>query len=257
MVAGLLISSAMVPLAVATVQGGSPGLSVTPAVVDMGALYGGASLKVEGTVAPGAQVLVVVRGPEAAEAFNKKGRFGPVWVNVGHVSISGVPSLFLRYSSGPVKDMLTRESLNQDQLDDAAIKAQMVVEPKAMDQETIRDNYLSLKSQQGFYKEVEGAVKLGTPGPGGVPFVLDLPWSRKAPPALYDVTAYECRDGLVAAKTTARLEVRETGLPEKIAALAKNRVYLYGMLCVLIAMVAGFGIDFIMARFGKRNLAGH
>lgn len=253
----LLVALIMAPLTVATVQGGSPALKVTPAVIEMGAFYGGAALKVEGTVAPDSQVLVVVRGPETAEEFNKKGRFGPIWVNAGKVHISGVPSLFLCFSSGPMASMLSRESLDQGQLDQVAIKAQMIVEPKAMDQEVIRDNYLSLKRQQGFYQVTEGAVKLGTPGPEGVPFTLDLPWSKKAPPASYEVSAYECRGGAVTGKVTSGLVVREMGFPEKIAGMARNRGYLYGLLCVLVAMIAGFGIDFVATKLGKKGAIAH
>jgi len=253
----LLVALIMAPLTVATVQGGSPGIKVTPAVIEMGAFYGGATLKVEGTVASGSQVLVVVRGPETEEAFNKKGRFGPIWVNAGKVHISGVPSLFLCFSSGPMASLLSRESLDQSQLDQVAIKAQMLVEPKAMDQEVIRDNYLSLKSQQGFYKVTEGVVKLGTAGPEGMPFTLDLPWSKKAPPASYEVSVYECRDGAVAGKVTSGLVVREVGFPEKIAGMAKNRGYLYGLLCVLVAMIAGFGIDFVATKLGKKGAMAH
>jgi hypothetical protein len=253
----LLVALIMAPLTVATVQGGSPVLKVNPAVIEMGAFYGGAVLKIEGTVASGSQVLVVVRGPETAEEFNKKGRFGPIWVNVGKVHISGVPSLFLCFSSGPVTSLLTRESLDRSQLDQVAIKAQMVVEPKAMDQEVIRDNYLSLKSQQGFYKVTEGAVKLGTAGPEGAPFTLDLTWSKKAPPASYEVSVYECRDGAVTGKVTSGLVVREMGFPEKIAGMARNRGYLYGLLCVLVAMIAGFGIDFVATKLGKKGAVAH
>lgn len=257
MVVVAVVTCIVAPFTVATVQAGSPGLKVTPAVIEMGAFYGGAALKIEGTVTPGSQVLVVVRGPQTEEVFNKKGRVGPIWMNVGKVHISGVPSLFLCFSSGPIGSLLTRESIDGSQLDEAAIKAQMMVEPKAMDQEVIRDNYLSLKSQQGFYKVVEGTVKLGTAGPDGVPFTLDLPWSKKARPASYEVSVYECRDGAVAGKVTAGLEVMEMGFPEKIAGMAKNRGYLYGMLCVLIAMIVGFGIDFVAGKLGKKGAVAH
>jgi uncharacterized protein (TIGR02186 family) len=253
----LLVACIVAPLTVATVQGGSPGLKLTPAVIEMGAFYGGATVKVEGILPAGSQALIVVRGPQTEEVFNKKGRLGPIWVNVGKVHISGVPSLFLCFSSTPVASLLTRESMDANQLDQVAIKAQMIVEPAAMDQEVIRDNYLSLKNQQGFFKVTEGAVNLGVAGPEGVPFTLDLPWSKKAPPASYEVSAYECRDGAVVGKIASGLEVREMGFPEKIAGMARNRGYLYGMLCVLVAMIAGFGIDFVAMKLGKKGAVAH
>lgn len=237
---------------------GAPTVSLQPSTIDMGTFYGGARLSINGTVSAGSQVVVAVRGPVTEEVFNRKGRMGPIWINVGKVHISGVPSLFLCFSSGPLGKVLSREALDQNQLDEGAIKAQMVVEPKAMDEEVIRANYLSLKSGQGILKVTEEAVKLGhSSGAQETPFSLDLAWPKRAMPATYEVIAYECREGAVTGRASVQLVVREMGFPETLARLAKDRAYLYGALCVLLAMIAGFGIDFIVSKFGKRGLAGH
>ena len=62
---------------------------VTPPVVPMGTFYGGAQIRVEGTVPLGSKIVVAIRGSDVTEVFNNVGRVGPIWVNTGKVSISG------------------------------------------------------------------------------------------------------------------------------------------------------------------------
>ena len=50
------------------------------------------------------------------------------------------------------------------------------------------------------------------------------------------------------------LAMVEVGFPALIARLARERAPLYGIMSVIIAMVAGFGIDFVAARIFRRTL---
>jgi hypothetical protein len=234
-----------------------PSVTLSPAVIEMGPFYGGARVKIEGIVAPGSQVAVVVRGADVEEVFNKKERMGPIWINGEKVHVSGVPSLFLCYTSVPLNQLLGRRALDENQLDESAIRAQMVIAPASPDHDALRSDYLALKRSQGTFGVVEGAVTVGRAMGLGVPFTLSLPWPKRAVPASYDVRVYECRDGEVLAQARAALEVKEVGIPADLANLAKERASLYGALCVLLAMAAGFGIDFIVMKFGRRNLSGH
>jgi hypothetical protein len=58
-------------------------------------------------------------------------------------------------------------------------------------------------------------------------------------------------------KADVDLAVVEVGFPALIARLARDRASLYGIISVIIAMVAGFGIDFIPSRLFKRKVATH
>jgi hypothetical protein len=53
------------------------------------------------------------------------------------------------------------------------------------------------------------------------------------------------------------LAVVEVGFPALVARLATERASLYGIISVIIAMAAGFGIDFIASRIFKRRVAAH
>ncbi len=234
-----------------------PRLKVTPSVIKIGTFYGGGQVRVDGIAEADSKVVVVVRGPSTEEVFKKKGRVGPIWITRGKVHISGVPSLLLSLSSEPVDQFLDRAVMDKYQLDHQAIRAQMKVEPELPDLETVKQHYLELKADVGVYATVSNAVKMGSPTAEGVPYSVVFSWPKKAPPASYDVRAYECRDGSVIRQSHAPLEVVKVGFPAFLSNMAKERAPLYGVMSVIIALIAGFGIDFLAARLGRKGPIAH
>ncbi len=232
-------------------------LKVDPPLIHMGTFYGGKDVTISGTASRGDQVVVAIRGADVEEVLNRKARVGPIWVNQGKVHISGVPSLFLSFSTKPVGEILSREAIDAYQLDEASIRKQMHVSPEAHDQPVIRENFLKMKTNQNIYQIRVGALETGTPGPEGTPFKVAFRWSKKAPPGLYKVSAYECRDGAVTGEMSADLKVDEIGFPAWMARMAKDRASLYGAFAVVVALLAGLGIDFVASRLGKGGAVAH
>ncbi len=232
-------------------------VKLTPPTVELGTFYGGAKMHVAGMAGAGSKIVVVVRGPSAAEVFNKVGRVGPIWVNTGKVTISAAPSLLLIFSSEPVNICLNSAAIEQYQLDLASLKKHMQVETKAQDRDPIADDFLAYKVHQGNYRINSASVQTGTLAQAGLPYSLDFEMPKTASPGKYQVSVLECRNGEVANKSDIDLGVVEVGFPALVARLARERASLYGIISVIIAMGAGFGIDFIASRIFKRKVAGH
>jgi hypothetical protein len=234
-----------------------PSLKLLPPAIEMGLFYSGVRMRIEGTVRPGSRALVVIRGGDRDEVFNRRGKVGPIWVNVGKVHVSGVPSLFLRFTSESLRSFLGRAAVDQYQLDESAIRNQMRLQPDA-DRDTIVASWLTLKSKEGTYALVRDGVKMGTEGPAGLPYAVEFHWPQKAPPGRYQAWVYECRNGEVTGVSTAELPVLKVGFPDWLARLASDRAALYGCVAVLAAALAGFGIDFLAALvFGKKRAVRH
>jgi uncharacterized protein (TIGR02186 family) len=232
-------------------------VKLTPSTVELGTFYGGTKVHVAGTAAVGSKIIVVVRGPSAAEVFNKVGRVGPIWVNTGKVSISGVPSLLLIASSEPLNSCLSSTAIDQYQLDLGSLKKHMHIETKAPGRERVADDFLAFKAHQGNYRFNSVSVQMGAPTQQGVTYSLDFDMPKTAGPGKYQVSVLECGNGAVVNKADVDLAVVEVGFPALIARLARDRASLYGIISVIIAMVAGFGIDFIASRLFKRKVAAH
>jgi Putative transmembrane protein (Alph_Pro_TM) len=234
-------------------RAGDLSVRLTPPTIEMGTFYDGATVRVEGECESGTKVIVIVKGADVAELFNVKGRVGPVWLNTGKARISGVPSLFLLFSPQPVSDFLGAEAVGNYGLDAEALQKRLQIEPKTLDSDLIRLNFLKLKTGEDLYRLVSGAVKMGQPGANGVPYAVEFPWPKKAPPGSYKVQVYECRNGSVVQEAGTPLHVLEVGFPAFMASLARDHASLYGVLAVFTTMLAGFGIDFIVARSHRRK----
>jgi hypothetical protein len=230
-----------------------PTVKVAPERIEMGAFYSGMNMRIEGLASAGTRVIVVLRGSDMEETFNRKGRAGPIWINVGKVSISGVPSLLLCYSPEPVEKLLNASEIERYQLSEPAVKRQMKVTPASLDHEDIRSGYLKLKIEQNVYRVVSGMVKMGEPGPEGAPYSVSFHWPRRAAPASYQVCVYECRDGVITGSASVPLDVVRTGFPATMNYLSAERAPVYGIIAVLAAILAGLGMDFIVSRLPKKH----
>lgn len=232
-------------------------LRITPSEIRIGLLYSVPPIRIEGEAAAGSQVVVVVRGEQKQETFNKRVRAGPIWISSGKVHISGAPSLFLSFSSAPADSGALRQALDEHALTPAAIRRQIHVDAggDAVDEEALRASYLDMKTKAGFYQVHNGGIKLGRSDGPGTPFTVLLDWPPKAPPGTYTVTAFEWRNGEVKPIAEQVLVVAQTGFAALLAEFATQEPAQYGILCILLAVVAGFGIDFLAAkvfRTGRR-----
>jgi uncharacterized protein (TIGR02186 family) len=227
-------------------------LKLSPETIEMGAFYNGAPIRMEGTVPSGSQVMVIIRGVSKDELFNKKGRVGPIWINTDKVHVTGTPSLFLRFSSADVHSFLDRQTIDAYELDELSVKHRMHIrtkhgEPDPQYRELIENSYLTLKKKNGSYRRVADRVQI-TESTGKAHFSLKFNWPKEAPPGSYQVEVYACRGGAIVARTGAALRLVEVGFPAFMASLAHQHPYWYGVLAVLMAVIAGFGIDAIASR---------
>jgi hypothetical protein len=228
---------------------------VTPAVIPMGTFYSGSSVHIEGRVPANTDVIVAVRGPEATEVFNQVGRAGPIWVNKGKVSVSGIPSLLLVFSTKPIHHCLCRGELDRCQLDAAAIRSQIKVKPPTRDREVIAGEFLKLKYRQKSYQLENAGIRLGDPEEVNRRFALDFHWPRNAASGTYLVSVCACKGGDITESVEIPLKVVEVGFPATIAYLARERPATYGIISVVVAVLAGFGIDFLTTRIFKKKVS--
>ena len=240
----------------------APSMKLSPETVEMGAFYSGAKVRIEGEAPPGTDVVIVVRGTEEAEFFNRKARVGPVWVNVDRVHVAGVPALFLRLGGGDLRTLLDPASIEEYQLDDAAIKSRMTcrsrckpntpcaegVEPDEGYAELIRTSYLALKAEEGTFQVHPDAVRLAPSGDGVTRYAAEVDWPRRARAGSYRVEALACRDRSVLGRTSAVLQLVEAGFPARVGALAETHPTAYGLAAVLAAVIGGFAMDTLVRR---------
>lgn len=230
-------------------------LKLTPETIEMGAFYSGARLRMEGTAPSGSKVMVVFRGSSKDEVFNKKDRVGPIWVNVDKVHVSGPPSLFLRFSSEDVHTFLDRQAIDAYALDELSIRNRMRIrtehglrDPEAL--KAIGDHYIDLKKKDGSYRRIANRVRVDEIGNGEARYTLEFGWPKLAQPGSYQVEVYACRDGRIVGQSGITMQLNEVGFPAFMANAAREHPYGYGLLAVILAVIAGFGIDALAVLLG-------
>ncbi len=245
--AGWLNASAEVPSPVT--------LKLAPETIEMGAFYNSVRVRMEGTAPSGSQVMVVLRGATKDEVFNKKARVGPIWINVDKVHVSGPPSLFLRFSSEDVHTFLDRQTIDAYALDELSIRNRMHIrtehglrDPEAL--KSIGDDYIDLKKSDGSFRRIADRVRVDEIGDGEARYTLEFGWPKLAPPGSYQVEVYACRDGRVIGQTGTTIQLNEIGFPAFMANAAREHPYGYGLLAVIMAVIAGFGIDALAVLLG-------
>lgn len=220
-------------------------VALDPNPVRIDATFHGTEVRVRGEAAPGSDVLVTVSGSATRETFKVRGRIGPVWANVGTVSISGAPSLFLTAGTRPAGEMLDRGAIDGQGLDPEAILRGAVFETEGADAALLGREYLALKRSRGVYGTRDGAVRRE-----GSRFEASIPWPDAAAPGEYAVEVLEIAAGRIARRESATLRVELVGIPRFVADLAFRRGPLYGALSVGVALAVGFLMGLVFRKGG-------
>jgi hypothetical protein len=258
----------------------APSIRLSPDAIRMGTFYRGATVRVEGEAPPGTAVLVVIRGPEEAQFFNRKGRVGPVWLSVDRVHVTRVPSLFVRLGGGDVRSLVDEASVEALELDESAIQRRMSVrihcrcgsgaatpagaspaspcptgvEPDERQLELIRASYLALKRQEGIYQVLPDAVRTTASADGATLYSAEVDWPRRARPGAYQVEVFACRDRAVVGRASAVLPFVQAGIPARIGELARSHPTAYGAFAILAAVITGLTMDSLVRRRRPRGV---
>jgi uncharacterized protein (TIGR02186 family) len=233
---GVLISIAILLLA-------GPGFGQTPLIADLSEHqiqittgFVGTDVLLFGTVDPGSNVVVVVRGPEEQTAVWRKGRYAGVWVNERRVVFQRVPSFYAVRSNAPLDEIANQntrsrhgmgaEFLRLRSIDDTVNDTDLAIFRKAL----IRN-----KERQGLFATGGDNISFL----GGQLFRTRLHFPANVPTGFYDVEVFMLQDGRVVHAQTTPLIVRKAGLGADVFFFAHSYSAFYGLISVLLAVAAG------------------
>jgi uncharacterized protein (TIGR02186 family) len=222
------------------------GISATPANIQMGAQYDGLSLKVNGTVPAGSDVILRFTGTADELHLREKGKvFGLLWMNVGKVTLKNVPRVCLIDSSRPFAELGSIAA--PFRLDGLLAAVEVEAGSGNID---IRHELLILKKQEGLYNETAQGVTLG-PAQGSIrTFSANIAIPSALAPGTYQVEAIAIKDGAVAGRYATNVEAALIGFPKWLSNLAFEKSLLYGILATVIAVFSGLAIGLVFQSKG-------
>jgi phosphoribosylformylglycinamidine (FGAM) synthase-like enzyme len=127
-----------------------------------------------------------------------------------------------------------------------------------MDMEPIKDQaekdkwfgqFVKYKESKKLFFNTAGNFQISNES-GKQKYYMKFKWPYQAPPGDYLVTVYAVKDKKVVEQATSKVLVEQVGTVKTLANMAKNQGAFYGILAILSAIGAGFGVGIIFGKGG-------
>ena len=192
-------------------------------------------------------VAIVVEGPLETITVRKKEKKLGIWVNSDAVEIQQAPSFFTIATTGVLEDML-----NEGDLRDYAIGLDYAVRPQPMDNmvgemESFAEAVMRIREDDGLYSQREGVINLTD----DTLFEVAIALPANLVEGDYTARVYLIRDKNIVADTSVEITVRKAGLEVWLYDLSRENALIYGLLSLLVALVAGYGASELFRRLKR------
>jgi uncharacterized protein (TIGR02186 family) len=206
--------------------------------------FSGTELLLFGATEGEGDVVVILRGPEAEMVVRRKSRVGGIWLNTAQMTFSGVPAFYRAAASRPLDEIApqairTRHQLGTDNLRLAPPANANVAEAAAFRAGLVRN-----KERHGLYSNDVGRVNFLGPRLFRTRVILPA----NVPPGSYTVEVLLIKSGQVLAAQTTPMFVSKTGVSADVYEFAHRHEAIYGILVIIITVLAGWGAGVIFRR---------
>jgi uncharacterized protein (TIGR02186 family) len=182
------------------------------------------------------EVVVIVRGPTSSISVRKKSRVAGIWMNTDRVTFSNVPSFYAVSASKPVEEIAPASVLARHQIGFSQLKLSA---PPHVDPERLRDFRAALirrPQRAGIFMREQGEVSFL----GNTLFRTNVYFPANVPVGVYLVEVLLLQNGNVTGAQTTPLIISKVGFGAELFDFAHQRAALYGLIAILIALVAGW-----------------
>lgn len=199
--------------------------------------FTGTDLLLYGAVRDPGDVIVVVRGPAKDRTVRRKARVGGVWVNRDELTFKNVPAFYWLASNRPIGEIAPGElqDIHQIGLDNVLLRP-ATTPGEGLDPEEYRAGLIRNMQTDGLYAKEPGDVVFLSENL----FRTKVYFPANVTVGTFGVDVFLVRDGQLAGFETTILTVRKFGLEAQIFNLAHEQSLIYGLLAVVIAVVAGW-----------------
>jgi uncharacterized protein (TIGR02186 family) len=180
----------------------------------------------------GDEIIVVVRGPTRPLVVRRKVRALLFWVNGPSARFAQVPGFYAIAGTRPAWQLLPEEARQQNGLGLDALP----LTSSGARSPTFRAALLSLERADGLWLEDAAPVEIR----GGRLFNVALPLPATVPTGDYRVEVLLVRSRRIAARQELEFRVERIGTADRIATVARDNALIYGMVCILLAGLAGW-----------------
>jgi uncharacterized protein (TIGR02186 family) len=181
-------------------------------------------------------VIVTVEGPAGPVTVRRKAQRWGIWVNTEAVRISAAPSFYAIATTGPLAAILSEtENLRHRISIGRAIRA-VGIAAEAEDFPTFTEALIRIRGAEGAYVQQEGAVAFTEQ----TLIRTDVRLPANLTEGRFRVRLFLVRDGDVVDYVETAIDVEKQGLERWLHRLAFDQPLAYGILSLVIAVLAGW-----------------
>ncbi len=182
-------------------------------------------------------VVVVVRGPERLQTLHRKAKVAGIWMNTASLTFQRVPSFYAVAASRPLEEIAADTVLAANGIGLEHLDFDL---PSAKASGPLRDAWrqglIRAKQREGLYVPETGQVSLI----GETLFRSEVYFPTNVPTGIYQAQVFLFRDGQVVSAQVIPLSVSKVGLEAELFDFAHEQAGLYGLIAVILALVAGW-----------------
>jgi uncharacterized protein (TIGR02186 family) len=182
-------------------------------------------------------VVVIVRGPDRPVVVHRKSRVLGVWVNTAQMTFNRVPSFYAIASSRPLAEVAPSTVLARHQMGLDNLRLELTwAKASANVAQKWRAGLIRNHEAQGLYRgEVGRVIFLGNRL-----FRAGIHLPANVHTGTYQVEVFHLQGGRVISAQTTPLQVSKVGAQAEVYDFAHQNSALYGMIAILVALVAGW-----------------
>jgi len=182
-------------------------------------------------------VIITVEGPSTPITVRKKERTAGIWINRESVQITSAPSFYAIATTGHLRDILTEtENLRHQITIPRAIRA-VGISQQARNAPEFLEALIRVREGDDSYRLNERSVQFTQ----ATLFRSDVVLPANLTEGLYRVRIFLTRNGQVVDRIERQINVRKEGLERFLFNLSRDQPLIYGLLSLLIAVIAGYG----------------
>jgi len=242
--------------ALATGEESHARLPVSPTHVAVTSQFHGATLKVAVSALSGTEIALKLEGMRRDVVFNQKGRFFVVWMNVGEVTIGNAPQAYMLYTSAEPAELACDEALRRLGLGLEALGPEIETRGENIDRETMLLEFYDYMSKSGLHRLAYGSLRpqgaeRGRASTGLARYVVKIGLPSRIAVGDYEADPYLFRDGESVETTRETVTIEKTGFPLLVSRLARDHPGKYGLLAIVVAVVAAFLVGLGFSHAGR------
>ncbi|MBK5933738.1 uncharacterized protein (TIGR02186 family) [Rhodovulum imhoffii] len=182
-------------------------------------------------------VLISVVGPMEPVTIRRKDRRVGIWINTEAVALPAAPSFYAVASSGPLSAALTEtEDLRHKVSIERAIRS-IGASSQADNSTDFIEALIRLRTEEGLYQSLPSRVSFQEQ----TLFRTSIKLPANLTEGDYTARIFLTRGGTVIDRHEITIGVRKVGLERWAWTLAHERPFIYGLLSLSIAILAGWG----------------